>query len=109
MSRAHSGPVFAMFTCLDDGLIVSAGKDTGDGSEGGRGGGGGVGEVKLWTADMSQSRSVSLGRSGGTVIRSVCRSKVRVHPHIACTILNAVTNVAPSFMRLSSLCRVRYW
>ena len=27
ISRAHSGPVFAMYTCLQDGLIVSAGKE----------------------------------------------------------------------------------
>ena len=27
VSQAHSGPVFAMFTCLEDGLIVSAGKE----------------------------------------------------------------------------------
>lgn len=69
VSQAHSGPVFAMFTCLEDGLIVSAGKEAGNHD------GGGV--VKLWSSDMGQSRSVPLGRSGGVVIRSVCRSKVR--------------------------------
>lgn len=27
VSQAHSGPVFAMFTSLEDGLLVSAGKE----------------------------------------------------------------------------------
>ena len=27
ISRAHSGPVLAMYTCLEDGLVVSAGKE----------------------------------------------------------------------------------
>ena len=27
VSQAHSGPVFAMFTCLEDGLILTAGKE----------------------------------------------------------------------------------
>ena len=83
MSRAHSGPVFAMFTCLEDGLIVTAGKETGrgeGGEEGGGGGGGGGGgrwgTVQLWSADMSQSRSLSLGQPAPVVVRSVCRSKV---------------------------------
>ena len=57
-----------MYTCLEDGLIVTAGKETSSGE--------GEGEVKLWSADMGQSRSVSLGRPGGAVVRSVCRSKV---------------------------------
>ena len=72
VSRAHSGPVFAMFTCLEDGLIVSAGKEMSGGRDVE-----GAGEVKLWSADMAQSRSVSLGMSGSVVVRSVCRSKVR--------------------------------
>ena len=29
VSQAHSGPIFAMYTCLEDGLIVSAGKERG--------------------------------------------------------------------------------
>ena len=83
VSRAHTGPVFAMFTCLEDGLIVTAGKETGGrkggeegGEEGEGGGGGGWGEVKLWSSDMSQSRTISLGQAGPVVVRSVCRSKV---------------------------------
>ena len=85
VTRAHSGPVFSMFTCLEDGLIVTAGKETGRG-EGGEEGGGGGGEggggggrggtVQLWSADMSQSRSLFLGRPAPVVVRSVCRSKV---------------------------------
>jgi hypothetical protein len=27
VSQAHSGPVMAMYTCLEDGLILSAGKE----------------------------------------------------------------------------------
>ena len=27
VSGAHSGPIMAMYTCLEDGLIVSAGKE----------------------------------------------------------------------------------
>ncbi len=27
ISQAHSGPVMAMYTCLDDGLVLSAGKE----------------------------------------------------------------------------------
>ena len=84
VSRAHSGPVFAMFTCLEDGLIVSAGKEMSGGRDVE-----GAGEVKLWSADMAQSRSVSLGMSGSVVVRSVCRSKVWYT-------LNSSPNPAPS-------------
>ncbi len=27
IAQAHSGPVFAMYTCLEDGLVISAGKE----------------------------------------------------------------------------------
>ena len=27
VSQAHTGPVFAMYTCLEDGLILTAGKE----------------------------------------------------------------------------------
>ena len=27
VSQAHTGPVFAMYTCLEDGLVLTAGKE----------------------------------------------------------------------------------
>ena len=27
VSRAHSGPIMAMYTCLDDGLVLTGGKE----------------------------------------------------------------------------------
>jgi len=28
INNAHTGPIFAMYTCLDDGLIVTGAKET---------------------------------------------------------------------------------
>ena len=83
VSGAHTGPVFAMFTTLEDGLVVSAGKERRYSycdiiirnfdllllvysDEGG---------VKLWDVDMNRSRTFPLGSKGG-VVRAVFRSKV---------------------------------
>ena len=52
VSQAHSGPVFAMYTSLDDGLVVSAGKERRSGTTlDGRGGG--------------EERRARLGAGGG--------------------------------------------
>jgi WD40 repeat protein len=69
---AHSGPVFTMFTCLEDGLIVSAGKErSGDG-----------GAVKLWDTGMTRCKQFTLQGipllNSPPVIRSVYRSKGKI-------------------------------
>ena len=38
--------------------------------------GGGGGGVKVWGADMAQSRTISLEGRGPVVVRSICRDKV---------------------------------
>uniref|UniRef100_A0A3Q2XTX5 EMAP like 6 n=1 Tax=Hippocampus comes TaxID=109280 RepID=A0A3Q2XTX5_HIPCM len=73
VAKAHSGPVFAMYTTLRDGLIVTGGKETKEG-----------GAVKLWDQEMKRCRAFQL-ETGQAVenVRSVCRGKVGVAVPIA--------------------------
>uniref|UniRef100_A0A3Q2YV67 EMAP like 6 n=1 Tax=Hippocampus comes TaxID=109280 RepID=A0A3Q2YV67_HIPCM len=75
VAKAHSGPVFAMYTTLRDGLIVTGGKERPT-KEGGA--------VKLWDQEMKRCRAFQL-ETGQAVenVRSVCRGKVGVAVPIA--------------------------
>ncbi|TKS67941.1 Echinoderm microtubule-associated protein-like 6 [Collichthys lucidus] len=72
VAKAHSGPVFTMYTTLRDGLIVTGGKERPT-KEGGA--------VKLWDQEMKRCRAFQL-ETGQPVenVRSVCRGKVRDKP-----------------------------
>uniref|UniRef100_A0A3P8TGD9 EMAP like 6 n=1 Tax=Amphiprion percula TaxID=161767 RepID=A0A3P8TGD9_AMPPE len=68
VAKAHSGPVFTMYTTLRDGLIVTGGKErTKEG-----------GAVKLWDQEMKRCRAFLL-ETGQPVenVRSVCRGKIQ--------------------------------
>uniref|UniRef100_A0A3Q1EQL2 EMAP like 6 n=1 Tax=Acanthochromis polyacanthus TaxID=80966 RepID=A0A3Q1EQL2_9TELE len=69
VAKAHSGPVFTMYTTLRDGLIVTGGKErTKEG-----------GAVKLWDQEMKRCRAFQL-ETGQPVenVRSVCRGKGKI-------------------------------
>uniref|UniRef100_A0A803SL06 EMAP like 6 n=1 Tax=Anolis carolinensis TaxID=28377 RepID=A0A803SL06_ANOCA len=68
VAKAHTGPVFTMYTTLRDGLIVTGGKERPT-KEGGA--------VKLWDQEMKRCRAFQL-ETGQIVecVRSVCRGKV---------------------------------
>lgn len=69
VARAHNGPVFAMYTTLRDGLIVTGGKER-PSKEGGA--------VKLWDQELRRCRAFRLETGQVTdCVRSVCRGKVR--------------------------------
>ncbi|OCT79280.1 hypothetical protein XELAEV_18026090mg [Xenopus laevis] len=70
VAKAHSGPVFTMYTTLRDGLIVTGGKERPT-KEGGA--------VKLWDQEMKRCRAFQL-ETGQTLdcVRSVCRGKGKV-------------------------------
>ncbi|XP_051939881.1 echinoderm microtubule-associated protein-like 6 isoform X6 [Hippocampus zosterae] len=70
VAKAHSGPVFAMYTTLRDGLIVTGGKERPT-KEGGA--------VKLWDQEMKRCRAFQL-ETGQAVenVRSVCRGKGKI-------------------------------
>ncbi|KAM6977453.1 echinoderm microtubule-associated protein-like 6 [Aplochiton taeniatus] len=70
VAKAHSGPVFTMYTTLRDGLIVTGGKERPT-KEGGA--------VKLWDQEMKRCRAFQL-ETGQTVenVRSVCRGKGKI-------------------------------
>ncbi|KAL5463172.1 hypothetical protein EMCRGX_G032049 [Ephydatia muelleri] len=70
VSCAHSGPVFSMHTCSDDGLVVSAGKERNKENY--------SGAVKVWDAGMSRFKGYSLGEFSPACVRSVCRTKGKV-------------------------------
>ncbi|OBS66090.1 hypothetical protein A6R68_05372, partial [Neotoma lepida] len=67
VAKAHTGPVFTMYTTLRDGLIVTGGKERPT-KEGGA--------VKLWDQEMKRCRAFQL-ETGQLVecVRSVCRGK----------------------------------
>ncbi|KAJ6667049.1 hypothetical protein lerEdw1_019052 [Lerista edwardsae] len=67
VAKAHTGPVFTMYTTLRDGLIVTGGKERPT-KEGGA--------VKLWDQEMKRCRAFQL-ETGQIVecVRSVCRGK----------------------------------
>ncbi|XP_021423987.2 echinoderm microtubule-associated protein-like 6 [Oncorhynchus mykiss] len=70
VAKAHTGPVFTMYTTLRDGLIVTGGKERPT-KEGGA--------VKLWDQEMKRCRAFQL-ETGQTVenVRSVCRGKGKI-------------------------------
>ncbi|KAM9364927.1 echinoderm microtubule-associated protein-like 6 [Pholidichthys leucotaenia] len=70
VAKAHTGPVFSMFTTLRDGLIVTGGKERPT-KEGGA--------VKLWDQEMKRCRAFQL-ETGQQVecVRSVCRGKGKI-------------------------------
>ncbi|OXB63038.1 hypothetical protein ASZ78_014805, partial [Callipepla squamata] len=67
VAKAHTGPVFTMYTTLRDGLIVTGGKERPT-KEGGA--------VKLWDQEMKRCRAFQL-ETGQLIecVRSVCRGK----------------------------------
>jgi microtubule-associated protein-like 6 len=72
--KAHTGPVFSLYTTLRDGLIVSGGKERRN-KDGG--------PVKLWDQEMKRCRAFNIDTKDDiSVVKSVCREKVggtRVH------------------------------
>ncbi|KAF5918030.1 hypothetical protein HPG69_019836 [Diceros bicornis minor] len=80
VAKAHTGPVFTMYTTLRDGLIVTGGKERPT-KEGGA--------VKLWDQEMKRCRAFQL-ETGQLVecVRSVCRGK---------EILDAVENKSVNY------------
>ncbi|KAH0622863.1 hypothetical protein JD844_025641, partial [Phrynosoma platyrhinos] len=70
VAKAHTGPVFTMYTTLRDGLIVTGGKERPT-KEGGA--------VKLWDQEMKRCRAFQL-ETGQIVecVRSVCRGKGKI-------------------------------
>ncbi|XP_075452065.1 echinoderm microtubule-associated protein-like 6 isoform X2 [Ascaphus truei] len=70
VAKAHTGPVFTMYTTLRDGLIVTGGKERPT-KEGGA--------VKLWDQEMKRCRAFQL-ETGQTLdcVRSVCRGKGKI-------------------------------
>uniref|UniRef100_A0A8P0NVY0 EMAP like 5 n=1 Tax=Canis lupus familiaris TaxID=9615 RepID=A0A8P0NVY0_CANLF len=70
VARAHNGPVFAMYTTLRDGLIVTGGKER-PSKEGGA--------VKLWDQELRRCRAFRLETGQVTdCVRSVCRGKGKI-------------------------------
>ncbi|KAJ8309461.1 hypothetical protein KUTeg_014335 [Tegillarca granosa] len=71
VQKAHTGPVFTMFTTLRDGLIVTGGKEPPSRENG---------PVKLWDQEMKRCRAFPLHESGKKldVVKSVCRTKGKI-------------------------------
>ncbi|WAR18910.1 EMAL6-like protein [Mya arenaria] len=71
VQKAHSGPVFSMFTTLRDGLIVTGGKEMPSKDNG---------PVKLWDQEMKRCRAFPLRDHGSKadVVKSVCRIKGKI-------------------------------
>ena len=71
IERAHSGPVFAMFTTLKDGLIVTGGKEKSQ-----------KGALKLWDSQMSKCKSFTVPIENdlkkGLTVKAVCRVKGKI-------------------------------
>uniref|UniRef100_G1KXP8 EMAP like 5 n=1 Tax=Anolis carolinensis TaxID=28377 RepID=G1KXP8_ANOCA len=70
VGKAHNGPIFAMYTTLRDGLIVTGGKER-PSKEGGA--------VKLWDQELRRCRAFRL-ETGQIIdcVRSVCRGKGKI-------------------------------
>ncbi|TNM95484.1 hypothetical protein fugu_016567 [Takifugu bimaculatus] len=70
VAKAHTGPVFTMYTTLRDGLIVTGGKER-PSKEGGA--------LKLWDQELKRCRAFRL-ETGQIVdcVRSVCRGKGKI-------------------------------
>ncbi|ESO87658.1 hypothetical protein LOTGIDRAFT_166239 [Lottia gigantea] len=72
VQKAHTGPVFSMFTTLRDGLIVTGGKELPRSKDNG--------PVKLWDQDMKRCKAFPIRDEGkrADVVKSVCRSKGKI-------------------------------
>ncbi|KAG8126400.1 hypothetical protein E2320_021499, partial [Naja naja] len=70
VGKAHNGPIFAMYTTLRDGLIVTGGKER-PSKEGGA--------IKLWDQELRRCRAFRL-ETGQVIdcVRSVCRGKGKI-------------------------------
>ncbi|KAJ4939978.1 hypothetical protein JOQ06_029410, partial [Pogonophryne albipinna] len=70
VAKAHTGPVFTMYTTLRDGLIVTGGKER-PSKEGGA--------LKLWDQELKRCRAFRL-ETGQVIdcVRSVCRGKGKI-------------------------------
>uniref|UniRef100_A0A9J7WVP8 EMAP like 5 n=1 Tax=Cyprinus carpio carpio TaxID=630221 RepID=A0A9J7WVP8_CYPCA len=70
VAKAHTGPVFTMYTTLRDGLIVTGGKER-PSKEGGA--------LKLWDQELKRCRGFRL-ETGQIIdcVRSVCRGKGKI-------------------------------
>ncbi|XP_036006433.1 echinoderm microtubule-associated protein-like 5 isoform X1 [Fundulus heteroclitus] len=70
VAKAHTGPVFTMYTTLRDGLIVTGGKER-PSKEGGA--------LKLWDQELKRCRAFRL-ETGQIIdcVRSVCRGKGKI-------------------------------
>lgn len=82
--KAHTGPIFCMYTTLKDGLLLTGGKEYMSTENG---------PVKLWDQEMKRCRAYSL-LDGGTktdVVKSVCRSKGKI---LVGTISNTIFEIA---------------
>ncbi|XP_050404782.1 echinoderm microtubule-associated protein-like 6 [Patella vulgata] len=71
VQKAHTGPVFSMFTTLRDGLIVTGGKEVPSKDNG---------PVKLWDQDMKRCKAFPIRDEGkrADVVKSVCRCKGKI-------------------------------
>ncbi|GFS05106.1 echinoderm microtubule-associated protein-like 6 [Elysia marginata] len=71
VQKAHTGPVFTMFTTLRDGLIVTGGKEVNSKDNG---------PVKLWDQEMKRCKAFPLKENGSKadVVKSVCRAKGKI-------------------------------
>ncbi|XP_063080185.1 echinoderm microtubule-associated protein-like 5 [Engraulis encrasicolus] len=70
VAKAHTGPVFTMYTTLKDGLIVTGGKER-PSKEGGA--------LKLWDQELKRCRAFRL-ETGQNIdcVRAVCRAKGKI-------------------------------
>ncbi|GFN97686.1 echinoderm microtubule-associated protein-like 6 [Plakobranchus ocellatus] len=71
VQKAHTGPVFTMFTTLRDGLIVTGGKETASKENS---------PIKLWDQEMKRCKAFPLKENGSKadVVKSVCRAKGKI-------------------------------
>lgn len=69
--KAHTGPIFCMYTTLNDGLLVTGGKEPMSTENG---------PVKLWDQEMKRCRAYPLPDYGMkmNIVKSVCRSKNKI-------------------------------
>lgn len=70
VAKAHSGPIFSMYTTLRDGLIVTGAKEIQSKDSA---------PVKLWDQEMRKNRSFRLPfDSKVVVVKAVCRQKGKI-------------------------------
>ncbi|KAL5008221.1 hypothetical protein ScPMuIL_013802 [Solemya velum] len=71
VQKAHTGPVFCMFTTIRDGLIVTGGKELLSKESG---------PVKLWDQEMKRCKAFPIFEDGSktSVVKAVSRSKGKI-------------------------------